>query len=422
MKDTLNRIAQFCLVISSIPFLSGCSHSEEPVLPSLEKESGIVAGRRQPRRPDLSNQRLVKDQLVIKYRNGTHDTTKAMLRKKYFAKEIKRCNCADETLELWWLNLDSLQGGIEEIKGEVSSEPDLEGSDFQYVFNKPNTYGTINGENLSWFTQLVKRQNDGITVAIIDSGLDFDHLGFTRRFLYNSRQSGNFCREGVLREISGWDFVDQDPVPEDRHRHGTIVTDILFRKLDETISYQVLPVRAFNEDGKGTSFDITCAVRFVTRKPDVAIMNMSFGWYGISLDILATFIREVEDEMVIITSSGNQGIDNDIFAHYPSGYDYTNILSVAAIDSLGEYLSDFSNFGAEAVDIAAEGVKIPFTHESGTVYVDGTSFSSASATARCVQIYNPSYLPVDQIDWLTFHSVENSLLTGKMKHPNVLIP
>ncbi len=49
--------------------------------------------------------------------------------------------------------------------------------------------------------------------------------------------------------------------------------------------------------------------------------------------------------------------NNDVSPHYPADYPNENIISVASIQQDGE-LSDFSNFGASSVDIAAPGTQV----------------------------------------------------------------
>src|SRR5262245_658758 len=53
------------------------------------------------------------------------------------------------------------------------------------------------------------RGSNSVVVAVLDTGIDSDHPEFVGRIL------------------PGWDFVNDDPDPEDDHGHGTLVTGLL---------------------------------------------------------------------------------------------------------------------------------------------------------------------------------------------------
>ncbi len=79
-----------------------------------------------------------------------------------------------------------------------------------------------------------------------------------------------------------------------------------------------------------------------------------------------------EAGVLFVAAAGNDGIDTDSYASYPSGYALDNIVSVAASDH-ADRLADFSNYGAASVDLAAPGVSILsalrgnlYGHKSGT--------------------------------------------------------
>lgn len=55
-------------------------------------------------------------------------------------------------------------------------------------------------------------------------------------------------------------------------------------------------------------------------------------------------IRGLAASALFVTSAGNKGVDADVRAHYPSGYDSPNIVSVASSNQQ-DRLSSFSNRG-----------------------------------------------------------------------------
>ncbi len=397
-----------------------CSENLDETLPEVSEESQAYSFSSRLKPPKLTAQRKIRDQLVVKYVSGLTEPQKQIVRDKYFVNSIKKCKCADERLEQWTLNMDSI-GGVEEIKGEAATDPDLEGVDYQYQFQQNSSNVNTQMGSMESLLNLIKSENDGVTVAIIDSGLDFDHSGFETPFLYNSKAAGDYCIDNKMEEVSGWDFVNQDNVPEDAHGHGTIVTDIIERTVVEA-PFQILPVKAFDSNGKGTTFDITCAIAFSVYKTDVKIINMSFGWYYEQFEILPDYINEASGEVLVICSSGNQGVYTDIFNHYPSGYDYYNILSVGGMGDSDVTIAPYSNYGPVSVDLAAPSYLIEFESGSGLVEVSGTSFSASFATARSIMLHSNYTSPIILKSLLVLDSDYNSSLFGLTKYPKVISP
>ncbi len=403
-----------------LAMLCACTENIDQTLPEVSEDSRVISVRPRLKRPSLTAQRKVRDQLVVKYVPGLTEPQKQVVRDKYFVKSIKKCKCADEALEQWTFNMDSI-GGVEEIKGEAATDPDLEGVDFQYQFQQNAVNTTTQVGTIESLLGLVKPDNDGVTVAIIDSGLDFDHSGFEDPILYNSKAAGDYCVDNNMEEISGWDFVNEDNVAEDGHGHGTIVTDIVERTAAGT-PFQILPVKAFDSNGKGTTFDITCAIAFSVYKTDVKIINMSFGWYYEQFEILPEYINEASGAVLVICSSGNQGVHTDLFNHYPSGYNYSNILSVGGMGDAEVALASYSNYGPVSVDLAAPSYLISFENDTGLIEVSGTSFAAAFATARSVMLYSTYASPPLLKSLLVYDGDFNSSLFGKTKYPKVINP
>ena len=56
-----------------------------------------------------------------------------------------------------------------------------------------------------------------------------------------------------------------------------------------------------------------------------------------------------------MAAAGNEGLNNDYWAHYPSSYELSNVISVGAHDYWGD-MAYFSNYGQYSVDVMARGV------------------------------------------------------------------
>ncbi|WP_298509186.1 S8 family serine peptidase [uncultured Kordia sp.] len=347
---------------------------------------------------------IQNNELIILYPDGTTEAEKILKRAEYDIQSHKKCECADPNLELWTIQErkgPNNDGGLEEKREAARSDEEIEGAEYNPEIKiLDNVFVETGG--IGFVNDAMQKQvilNQGVTIAVLDTGIDYNHTGFPEAFLYNSADTG--CTDNGYDEIFGWNFVNENNNPYDDHygRHGTIVASLIISELESAnVDYQILPVKVANSGGNISYFDALCGFQYAANKPDVDIINMSFGWYHQERELLERFILEAPDKLVI-TSAGNEGLNNDEIPHYPSSYDSENILAIAALanhqvpgynsnsyasgsfsnPSVGgiSALADFSNRGVTSVDIAAPGEQIPFAYNNEIFYVDGTSYSAA---------------------------------------------
>ncbi|MGB3465406.1 MAG: S8 family serine peptidase, partial [Cyclobacteriaceae bacterium] len=364
-----------------------CDYEEDPVKEIEESTSDQLKADNPIIHQGISQfGRKSSNKLIIRFKVNTSEFSKANARNLLEVKNYERCSCGDSGLELWEFDPKKLPvGGIEEIKTKVDTDPDLEDSDFQYLLNLIGN--TSFAGTSTAYKPYTKSRNDGITIAVIDSGLDPTIPDVNSPYLYNSEVSG----PPEYKSVSGWDFVENDSIPQDEQGHGTIVTSIISEYLEAgSVPFQILPVRAFDKNGKGNLFDIACAIQYSVKNPDVDVINMSFGWYHIQSDIIGDLLSEASYSKIMVASAGNSTNNNDLIAHYPSGYTVSNLFSVASHDQVPTALAPFSNFGFQSVDFAAPGdYKIGASDNT----FKGTSYSAAFTAAKSAEIlYNQSPL------------------------------
>ena len=90
----------------------------------------------------------------------------------------------------------------------------------------------------------------GVTVAVLDTGVAYANRG---RF----RRSPDFSKNRFVR---GWDFVDDDPYPNDDNGHGTHVASTIAEGTGNTIGLtglaygvKLMPVKVLDRAGEGDS-------------------------------------------------------------------------------------------------------------------------------------------------------------------------
>jgi subtilisin family serine protease len=210
----------------------------------------------------------------------------------------------------------------------------------------------------------------GVTVAVVDSGVAYDHPDLAPNIWINPGESGagketnglDDDANGFVDDVRGWDFLGEDNDPLDSHGHGTGVAGIIGARGDNArevtgVNWQVglMPVRA----GSAYQTDFTTARVLdgfgyaVANGADV--VNASFRGPLFSQAVLD--LIEGAPGVLFVTGSGNQGIDTDATPGYPCNFTAANLICVAGTDH-DDGLAGFSNFGAQAVDLAAPAVRV----------------------------------------------------------------
>jgi hypothetical protein len=195
----------------------------------------------------------------------------------------------------------------------------------------------------------------GVTVAVIDTGVDATHPAFKH-------------------VAQGYDFVDGDAEPAEEsggavYGHGTMVAGIIALVAPEA---RIMPVRAFNKDGIGRASDVGQAIRFAARQ-GANVINMSFGVPVESAPIpIRTAIQfAARQRIVLIASAGNKNTNS--LPPYPAS-DNLRVIAVAATDP-ADVKADFSNYGLY-IDVCAPGVNIYSAYPEGRfAWGSGTSFA-----------------------------------------------
>ena len=155
----------------------------------------------------------------------------------------------------------------------------------------------------------------GVTVAIIDSGIDYNHEDLGGGFGPDFRIGG------------GYDFVDDDNDPIDEHGHGTNVAGIVASS-DDTFrgiapAADLVAVRVLDGSNSGNFADLVSGINWCRshrEEFDISIMNLSIGdglehnsanlCDATAVGIAITAARN--DGIIAIVASGNDNYDDGI--------------------------------------------------------------------------------------------------------------
>lgn len=199
-----------------------------------------------------------------------------------------------------------------------------------------------------------------VIVAIIDTGVAYDHPDLAANIWNNPDETPDGIDNdgnGLIDDIVGWDYVDNDNEPFDFHRHGTHVSSTVAAvgnngtgSTGVSWSSKIMILRVGDSLGMITSSDVISAIQYADSK-GADIINLSMGNHTFSAAEKAAIDAS---SAVIVCSAGNSGADNDTSPHYPSSYTSANIIAVANSD-YNDDLAGTSNFGATTVDVTAPG-------------------------------------------------------------------
>ncbi|MEZ4867665.1 MAG: S8 family serine peptidase [Caldilineaceae bacterium] len=207
-----------------------------------------------------------------------------------------------------------------------------------------------------------KYKGDGITIAILDTGVDLAHPAL------------------VSHLVPGYDMVDDDAVPQDESDalggglgwgHGTHLAGIIAQMAPHS---HLLPIRVLDSNGRGNTFTLAYAIDWAVDH-GANVINLSLGAEANSNVLHAAIQRALDHGVLVTAAAGNLGTNAP---QYPASYD--GVIGVTAVDE-HNVKADFASYGAGWVDLAAPGVGITSTmigpQGSGYASWSGTSMSTA---------------------------------------------
>lgn len=219
-----------------------------------------------------------------------------------------------------------------------------------------------------------------IPVAIIDTGVDLDHPDLVHNIWVNSAEIPDNAFDddgnGFVDDVVGWDFVNDDSIPQDDNSHGSFVAGIVAAQSNNVtgiagVSWyaQIVSLKVLNNVGTGNSADVAEAIIYAADN-GVSIINLSLET-ELESQVLADAVDyAVNEGCLLIAAVGNGGGAVAYPAKFP------DVLAVSATNN-NDVPWTFSNQGAE-VDIAAPGVDIFSTNRLGS-YSDGLNGTSFAA-------------------------------------------
>ncbi len=310
----------------------------------------------------------------------------------------------------------------------------------QWALNNKGTYasGTAGADIKALDAWDISTGNTGITIAVLDSGIDYNHQDLVGNIWQNPGETD--CLDGVdddgngyADDCKGWDFTtcaeynidgscmttkSEDNDPMDDLGHGTHVAGIIGAKGNNLIgisgvmwNVKLMPVKIYNAnsvlEGTCTSVFVSDEVAGIEYAVDnhAKIINASFHGEGYCDAEHDAIDAANTAEVLFIAAAGNGGVDgigdnNDLEPVFPASYGdpkysgLPNIISVAATDQ-NDRRASFSNYGLTSVHVAAPGVYVLstlpqnlYSDFSDKEFYDGTSMAAPHVSGLAGLLYS----------------------------------
>ena len=276
---------------------------------------------------------------------------------------------------------------------------------------------------------------EGVTVAIIDSGVDINHPELQNNIWSNVKEIPNNGidddGDGLVDDINGWNFVanNNNVGPNVAGRgpvlfanHGTVVAGIMAAQGDNkmgtvgvTWQTKIMSIRALDEFGAGDPTIVAKAVDYAVAH-GAKVINLSFVSNKYDYKLNVALRHAYESGVVVVAAAGNApagkpAINFSKKSIYPVCFDKGGnknyVIGVAATDE-NDQKASFSNYGKNCVDISAPGTRVvaPQNYLPGSLnfseayggYYQGTSIAAPIVSAVVALIFSiRSDLTPDQI-------------------------
>ncbi len=210
-------------------------------------------------------------------------------------------------------------------------------------------------EQSAW--RLVKQATPPVTVAVIDTGLDWNHAGIDAENIWHNPSPTKDGAGPYPGDTIGWDFFDHDNKPWDNDGHGTFIAGIIagsWKNKDGMAGInpfaRLMILKAVNNFGHSRGSYLAEAITYAADH-GARVINLSVGGKGATKVEQAAIDYAYAKGAVIVVAAGNDGAE---IANY--GIAASDKVLTVATTGLDDKHAVFSNWGKVAV--AAPGIDI----------------------------------------------------------------
>jgi subtilisin family serine protease len=323
----------------------------------------------------------------------------------------------------YYVHLPGVDFAQPDYEISVAGMPNDPGFSQQWSLKNSGQYGGTPGDDIGATTAWNAAAGAStIVVAVIDSGIDYNHPDLAANMWHNPSVSS-------VGDVYGASFVTgaETGNPYDDNGHGTVVAGIIGAVANNGIgisgvapNVKIMDLKFLDGSGNGNTANAIQAVYYAVNH-GAKIINASWGGSGSSSALQSAIDYARAHGVIFVAAAGNNGTNNDTTAQYPADYREGNVVSVAATD-WNDKLASYSNYGPTTVDLAAPGSYIYSTYptnlDSSNPYrwYSGSSMAAPEVAGALALVWglHPSW-SYNQVISDVLGSVDKlSALTGKV--------
>lgn len=225
-------------------------------------------------------------------------------------------------------------------RGEVTPEDDPG----RFVPNDPYYAYQWHLDQIQMPEAWTQHRGRGVVVAVIDTGVAY-------------RSEGGFTQAPDLADtafVPGYDFVQNDELPDDEHGHGTHVSGTIAQSTNNSLGVAgvapeatIMPLKVLDRNGTGGWGGIAAAIRYAADH-DADVINMSLGGGMSSRAVQRAINYAHEKGVLIVAAAGNSSRSR---VEFPARHDH--VVAVGAVRYDRE-LTFYSCYGT-GLDVVAPG-------------------------------------------------------------------
>ncbi|MEG4045210.1 S8 family serine peptidase [Microcoleus sp. Pol17_C1] len=224
---------------------------------------------------------------------------------------------------------------------------------------------------------------DGIVVAVIDSGVDYNHPDLTGNIWSNAGETGvdaigrnkasngaDDDNNGFVDDFRGWDFVNNDNDPMDDNNHGTHISGLVAAKKDgvgitgTAPTAKIMPVKILDGAGVGKIRDEINAINYAVAN-GAKIINVSLGGLQLNAQELDAIRAAEAQGAIVISAAGNDARPQ---VDYPARFANEVGIAVGGVTRNGLFGNYSNRAGAETINYFVAPGGDGGTTDSGDVY------------------------------------------------------
>lgn len=231
------------------------------------------------------------------------------------------------------------------------------------------------------------------TVAVIDTGIDYDHEMFANRI------------------YGGYDLYNNDGYSEDSLGHGTHVASTVIDIAGSNTNIKIMPLKVFGTADSCSSSAVAAAIRYATDN-GADVINLSLGGQHKSYEEQSAINYANRKNVAVVAAAGNETLNLEYCDYSPGGLD--GVITVSALNK-DLSIASFSNYGNGIVEFAAPGVSINGAKNGGGYcYKSGTSMAAphVAAVYALVKAVHPGI----STDKITEALSENATKNGNARY------